>query len=369
MTSSSKGSVAGYGNYLLQEEKTEITLIETKSCTTDFVRDFAITKNLNGKTDGVQFHEIVQSFSPGEVTPKQAHEIGQQMLKDKKFENFQVVLVTHKDREHIHNHIIINSVSYVDGKKYQQNKHDLKAFKEHSNALCKERGLSYIDLSKKAERYINQKENKIFKSGEISKKEELRDFIKEAREVSTNLEDLKDYLKIKHGVETKIQNKNIKFKHPDLKNFVNGKRLGAEFEKGALKDGICGQHKEKERTIIEPRRAEKERTIDYTTRDGNKSNVGHTVSEDENIRSGIDESREHTIKTDVGQLHEQLQQIRGIDKKFNPEEQRRIREREAKITADIERSKSSIKQEPRDIEKQQRHTIRKDREYSRGHSR
>jgi len=59
MTSSSKGSVAGYGNYLLREEKTEITLIETKSCTTDFVRDFAITKNLNGKTDGVQFHEIV----------------------------------------------------------------------------------------------------------------------------------------------------------------------------------------------------------------------------------------------------------------------------------------------------------------------
>ena len=48
MTSSSKGSVAGYGNYLLREEKTEITLIETNSCTTDFVRDFAITKNFNG---------------------------------------------------------------------------------------------------------------------------------------------------------------------------------------------------------------------------------------------------------------------------------------------------------------------------------
>ena len=95
MAGSSKGSVAGYSNYLTQEEKTDISLIETKDCTIDFARDFEITKNIQNKTDDVQLHEIIQSFSPGEVSSEQAHEIGKEMLKNPKFENFQVALVTH----------------------------------------------------------------------------------------------------------------------------------------------------------------------------------------------------------------------------------------------------------------------------------
>ena len=236
MASSSKGSIAGYENYLTKEEKTDIRLIETKGCTPNFARDFAITKNLNGKTEGIQFHEIIQSFKPGETNEWGAHYIGREMLKHEKFKDFQVVLVTHKDRDHIHNHIVINSVSHITGKKYHQKKNELREFKEYSNEICQKHGLSYLDLDKKAAKYITQKENKILKSGKISKKEELRGVIENAVKKSLSLEDLSEYLKKNHNVEVKLQKKNIKFKHPDLKNFMNGKRLGDAYSKDTIEN-------------------------------------------------------------------------------------------------------------------------------------
>lgn len=70
-----------------------------------------------GKTDGIQGFHVVQSFAPGEATPELAHRIGVEFV-ERCFPDFQAVVGTHLDKAHIHNHIVLNSVSYVDGHKY-----------------------------------------------------------------------------------------------------------------------------------------------------------------------------------------------------------------------------------------------------------
>src|SRR5690606_2011232 len=104
---------------------------------------FKTTRMLWGKTEGVQAHHVIQSFKPGEVTPKLANELGQQLAQEIA-KGHEVVVYTHADKAHIHNHIVINAVSYEDGKKYQSTKKDLYNIREASDRLCQERGLSVV---------------------------------------------------------------------------------------------------------------------------------------------------------------------------------------------------------------------------------
>ena len=76
-------------------------------------------------------------FSPTDkLTYKQAHEIGLKMAEY--FKDFQVVVATHIDRKHIHNHIVINTVNFRTGLKFHQSKYDLQKIKDYSNKICKE---------------------------------------------------------------------------------------------------------------------------------------------------------------------------------------------------------------------------------------
>lgn len=89
-------------------------------------KEFQSTRIMLCQDKGIIASHICQSFSPDDkVTPEIAHEIGKQMI-ERCFPDYQVVLATHKDREHIHNHFIINSVNLIDGKKFYENKSTLK---------------------------------------------------------------------------------------------------------------------------------------------------------------------------------------------------------------------------------------------------
>lgn len=101
-----------------------------------------------GKLGGNVAYHGYQSFKPGEVTPDQCHAIGVRLAKELWGRGYQVLVATHLDREHLHNHFLINSVSYVNGKKFNDNKRCYLQMREVSDRLCREQGLSVIEPSK-----------------------------------------------------------------------------------------------------------------------------------------------------------------------------------------------------------------------------
>lgn len=98
-----------------------------------------------GKTGGNLAYHAYQSFKPGEVTPEQCHEIGVKLARELWGDKFQVLVATHLDREHLHNHFVINSVSHVNGKKFNDDKRCYRAIREASDRLCREYALSVIE--------------------------------------------------------------------------------------------------------------------------------------------------------------------------------------------------------------------------------
>ena len=113
-----------------------------------------------GKTDGVVALHAYQSFREGEVTPEQCHEIGVALARKVWGKRFQVLVATHMNTDNLHNHFVINSVSYVDGKKYEQRRSQYAEFRAASDKLCREYGLSVVEQPKTKEpaRYARMRE-------------------------------------------------------------------------------------------------------------------------------------------------------------------------------------------------------------------
>ena len=99
-----------------------------------------------GKEDGVIAYHGYQSFAPGEADPKTAHEIGIRLAKELWGEKYQVVVATHLDKEnHLHNHFVVNTVSFVDGIRYHRTGKDYHDMQVASDNLCREYDLSVIE--------------------------------------------------------------------------------------------------------------------------------------------------------------------------------------------------------------------------------
>lgn len=112
------------------------------------------TKQEVGKSGGRQCYHIIQSFRPGEVTPELALEIAKAFAETYLGE-YQVVIGTHVDKEHIHSHILFNSVNYFTGEKYHVSTRDYyQQIRKFSDRLCRERGLSVI-MEGKAEKAVS----------------------------------------------------------------------------------------------------------------------------------------------------------------------------------------------------------------------
>ena len=144
-------------DYAADPEKTEMRLYE--SCINcqgvgSAYEEMVSTKEKWGKKDGVQGYHIIQSFKPGEVTPEQAHAIGMEFAQKLFGDRYEAVVATHLNKHHYHNHIVINSVSFVDGKKYHSNqKSYFQMLRAESDRLCQEHGLSVIKPQAKGKQY------------------------------------------------------------------------------------------------------------------------------------------------------------------------------------------------------------------------
>lgn len=125
------------------EEKCFVTGINCNPPTA--LKEMIATKNRYSKSDGIQAFHAVQSFMPGEVTPSQAHQIGVELAKRLWGNRFEVVVATHLDKQHLHSHFVINSVSFADGKRYYDNKESYRKFRKQSDILCEEHGLNVVN--------------------------------------------------------------------------------------------------------------------------------------------------------------------------------------------------------------------------------
>lgn len=115
--------------------------------------EMTATKRNFDKESGILAFHAIQAFMPGEITPEKAHEIGVELANKLWGDRFEVIVATHTDKKHIHSHFVINSVSFVDGKRYYDNKQTYYKFQKTSDELCMEHGLSIITPQEKKEPY------------------------------------------------------------------------------------------------------------------------------------------------------------------------------------------------------------------------
>lgn len=117
------------------------------NCSPATARDemLAVKKRF-GKEDGTVAYHGYQSFAPGEATPELAHEIGVKLATRLWGDRYQVIIATHLDKEnHLHNHFVVNTVSFADGIKYHRTRKDYHEMQTVSDELCREYGLSVIE--------------------------------------------------------------------------------------------------------------------------------------------------------------------------------------------------------------------------------
>ena len=138
-------------NYVEKGEKTEARLLSGIGVSPETARDeMEATKELYGKTGGRTYLHYVQSFAPGEnITHEEAHKVALEFAnRCPYFGGHEVLIATHKDRDHIHTHFIVNSVSYEDGHKFQLSPAGLQEMKSLSDEICQEHGLSICQKGK-----------------------------------------------------------------------------------------------------------------------------------------------------------------------------------------------------------------------------
>ena len=112
-------------------------------------KEFENLRRAFNQDKGVIAHHYYQSFQKDDnVTPEQAHQIGVELAK-KMFPNFQVAIATHIDREHVHNHFIVNSCNIITGQKWYSNKRTLSDIRKESDKLCLSNGLGVITKNNK----------------------------------------------------------------------------------------------------------------------------------------------------------------------------------------------------------------------------
>ena len=143
-----RGALGGVLRYSQQDEKTLWEgqwLVTGWNCTAQSVlSEMRLTKERYRKNDGRQYYHFVQSFSESDnLTPQEANAIGLE-LAQREFPDFEVLVATHIDTDHLHSHLIVNSVSFQGGRKLHQSAADLQAHRLASDEICAAHGLEIL---------------------------------------------------------------------------------------------------------------------------------------------------------------------------------------------------------------------------------
>ncbi|MGG0035366.1 relaxase/mobilization nuclease domain-containing protein [Priestia megaterium] len=232
-----KLSTTKNANALLKYAEKRAEVADSLDCDVDYVRNqFKATREIWGKRGGIQAHHVIQSFKPDEVDPQKANEIGLQ-LAEKMAKGHEVAVYTHTDKDHIHNHIVINAVNYEDGRKFHAHGQEaIDHVRKISDELCKEHGLSIVE-ERSAEVRYTLAEQSLLEKGESSWKDEIRMAIDQAKEQTASFEEFQEHLK-EQGIQATLRGKNITYEHLELNKKVRGSKLGLAYEKETILYGF-----------------------------------------------------------------------------------------------------------------------------------
>ena len=243
-------------DYICNPDKTdEGILISSYGCSPETAAyDFKFALSKTKQSDPNKAYHLIQSFLPGEVSYKEAHQIGVE-LADKLLEGkYSYVVSTHIDKGHVHNHIIFCAADNINHEKYHDCKKTYYNIRSLSDNLCREHGLSVITPGEN--RGKTYKEWQADRNGSAWK-EQLKADIDEAIKNATAYEDCIELIRAK-GYEVKGEtfgenaHKFISFRPLDRERFVRGsvKSLGAEYTKERIKERITEKALAKEKRRV-----------------------------------------------------------------------------------------------------------------------
>ena len=248
-------------DYVMNPEKTQRgRLVGAINCQTDMAFEQMMdTKKQFGKTDKRQGYHIILSFKEDEVEPDRAFEITQKFVAEYLGDAYEAVFVVHDNTDHVHSHIVFNSVSFVDGKKYRYEKGDwAKYIQPITNKLCQEYGLSIIDVEdgSKEKQHENYKDWSEYREGSFV----WADMIKRDLDACIlQANDFRGFLELlsEKGYEVK-QGKYLAVRPQGMTRFRRCKTLGENYSQEAIVERIAkedlsfyqSQNEEKQAVIV-----------------------------------------------------------------------------------------------------------------------
>ena len=190
-----------------------------------------------GKTEGVVAMHAYQSFKPGEVTPEQCHAIGVELARRVWGGRFQVLVATHLNTGCLHNHFVINAVSYVDGKKYEQRRSQYQDLRRISDQLCREHALSVI------QQHVGKKPRSLYADEGQTRYKAMRRAIRKALAQTSTERDFARVLRQQGYLWRREEGR----KYATLRSLDGGRavrvyRLGTEYDWPALERALAKNH-------------------------------------------------------------------------------------------------------------------------------
>jgi hypothetical protein len=237
-------------DYILDSNKTDGTLLATGfNCEPLTAHlDFQMTSNLAEKAKGVRknaggaenlAYHLIQSFSKTDkISPEEAHTVGTELANEFLQGKHEYVITTHIDKGHIHNHIIVNAVSFADFGKLRTRPYEtVRQIREISDSLCRAHGLHVIEMPQG-----KGKESKKWHA-QPSWRDRLQLAIDKAIYTATNYQEFTALLQ-KQNIEVK-EGKHVAFKMPGQQRYIRGKSIGPRYESGQILTRIAAPNKDK----------------------------------------------------------------------------------------------------------------------------
>ena len=324
---SSKANIKRIIRYVTQDKKTNVNLISGKDCMAEScLEEMLYTKNLYHKNSGRQYIHIIQSFDPKDnLSAEQVHNVGIKLANT--FNGFQVLIATHIDKNHLHNHLVINSVSFENGYKIQMSKKDLQYIKDYSDKLCLEIGASVIPKKEKTN-YIKRNEYRVAKQGKSWKFKLMNAIDLSLAESNTKEEFIKNMNKLGYQVNWTDTRKYITYTTPEGYKCRDNKLYDEKYSKGAMENEFRRIEKEQSNSTRKSSSSinNKDGLLSNRTRD-NKGFISNGTSNGRRYNNYEKESTRYTGKVIKGQYSNE----RGNEKIGRGKIERSILQLEARI--------------------------------------